>query len=314
MKNKLLAMKNQNLRLILLACVFYLFQNTIIGQTIPAIENYSEVTLERTEIRTLYSDIVGQDYELLISVPYGYATADTSYPVIFLLDPYRAFSMVKGFTDALTVPFAINPEVIVVGIGYGGKGMNARLNWALGRVRDYTPVQDTATEEWYEKAIEKAGIHDINVISGGAPLFLKFIQKELFPFIESNYRIDTNVRMISGYSLGGLFGLYTLFHESSLFNKYFIGSPSISFKEGISFEYESNYANTHKDLKANVFMSVGEKELSYTKNLKKMIEQLHSHNYENLILKSVIFENESHVTCYPAAMSRGLIELFNDED
>ena len=145
-------------------------------------------------------------------------------------------------------------------------------------------------------------------------MFLEFIRKELFPFIESNYRIDTNVRMISGYSFGGLFGLYALFHDPGLFNKYFIGSPSIGFKDGISLQYESNYANTHEDLKANVFMSVGEKEKSYTKNLQKMLEQLNSHNYKNLKLKTVIFENESHLTCYPAALSRGLIELFSNED
>ena len=307
-------MTKQNLILSLLVSVCCLFQNMMIAQTLPAINDHPEVTLERTEIRALHSNIVGQDYELLISLPYSYATADTNYPVIFLLDPYRAFSMVKGFTDALSVPFAINPEVIVVGIGYGGEGIKARLNWALGRVRDYTPVQDSATEKWYEEAIEKAGIHDIDVISGGAPLFLEFIRKELFPFIESNYRIDTNVRMISGYSFGGLFGLYALFHDPGLFNKYFIGSPSIGFKDGISLQYESNYANTHEDLKANVFMSVGEKEKSYTKNLQKMLEQLNSHNYKNLKLKTVIFENESHLTCYPAALSRGLIELFSNED
>ncbi len=45
----------------------------------------------------------------------------------------------------MTAPSPILPEVILVGIGYGGEGIHARLNWALGRVRDYTPVQDTAT-------------------------------------------------------------------------------------------------------------------------------------------------------------------------
>ena len=261
----LFTMKKHIFKSGLLVCAFYLFQNTIIAQTLPTNENHPGITLERTEILILHSDIVGQDYELYISLPHSYSEGDTSYPVLILLDPYRAFSMVKGFTDALTVPFHIIPEVIIVGIGYGGEGINARLNWALGRVRDYTPVQDASTEEWYEKAIEKAGMRKIDVISGGAPLFLDFIRKELFPFIESNYRIDANERMLSGYSFGGLFGLYALFHDPGLFNKYFIGSPSIHFKDGISFEYESKYANTHSDLKAKVFMSVGEKKISHKK-------------------------------------------------
>jgi hypothetical protein len=33
-----------------------------------------------------------------------------------------------------------------------------------------------------------------------------------------------------------------------------------------------------------------------------------------LKLETVIFEKETHVTCYPAAMSRGLVELFNNDD
>lgn len=306
-------MTNNIFKFGLLVCAFNLFQITIIAQTLPIIEDHPRVILERTEIRELHSNIVGQNYELYISLPHSYKTSDTTYPVIFLLDPYRAFSMVKGFTDVLTAPFPILPEVILVGIGYGGEGINARLNYALGRVRDYSPVQNSATEEWYEQAIEKAGIPNIDVTSGGAPQFLQFIKKELFPFIESNYRIDTNVRMLSGYSFGGLFGLYALFHDPNLFDKYFIGSPSIGFNNEITFEYESNYANNHKDLKAEIFMSVGEKEESYTKYIEEMVEQLKSHNYKSLKLTVVIFENESHITCYPAAMSRGLIELFSND-
>ena len=113
---------------------------------------------------------------------------------------------------------------------------------------------------------------------------------------------------------GALFGLYVLFHYPDLFDKYFVGSPSIGFHDGILFKYESNYAKTHTDLDADVFMTVGEKEESYAKSLKEMVHQLSSRNYYNLKLKSVIFENEDHFSCYPAAMSRGLIELFNNEN
>ena len=293
---------------------FYLTSNAIIAQTLPATKEYPGITLERTETRILRSEIVDQDYELLISLPRSYSTSTTKYPVIFLLDPFRAFSMVKGFTDALTAPFQIIPEVILIGIGYGGDGMQGRLNWALGRVRDYTPVQNSDTEEWYENAIEASGLSDINVISGGAPLFLDFIRTELFPFVESNYRIDTSERMLSGYSFGGLFGIYALFHDPALFDKYFLGSPSIGFQDGISLEYEVRYAKTHEDLEAEVFMSAGEKEDSYIEYLNKMVEQISEHHYKSLTLDTHIFENESHVTCYPAAMSRGLIELFGKEN
>jgi predicted alpha/beta superfamily hydrolase len=297
-----------------LIAIFSMSHHLTFSQTESTIENHPGIILERTESRTLHSDIVGQDYELSVSLPNSYSMTDTTYPVLFLLDPYRVFSMVKGLTEVFTTTYTIMPEVIIVGIGYGGEGMSARLNWALGRVRDYSPVRNTETEEAYEKLIEEGGMPNIDVESGGAPMFLDFIRKELFPFIEANYRIDTNMRILSGYSFGGLFGLYALFHDPDLFDKYFIGSPTIRYSNGITYEYEVRYASTHKDLEADVFMSSGALENRTADHLNKMADKLLSRNYKNLNLETFIFENESHVTCYPAALSRGLVELFNNND
>lgn len=290
-----------------------LFPNISFAQSTQIPGDLPKVMLERTEIRVLHSEIVGQDYELFISLPYSYSDTETDYPVIFLLDPYRAFSMMKGFTDVLAAPFQIIPEVILVGIGYGGEGLNARLNYAVGRVRDYTPEQDSYTEERYESLLTDAGIEETDVISGKASAFLDFIHLELFPFIESNYRIDSEDRMLSGYSFGGTFALYTLFNEPELFDKYFIGSPSVDFKDKVLFDYENDYSKTHCDLKAHVFISVGGNERSFGDN-QEMVDSLYSRNYKSLELIKVVFDNESHTSCYPAAMSRGLIELFKEKD
>jgi predicted alpha/beta superfamily hydrolase len=283
------------------------------SQSEQLINNYQEYSFENTEVRTFHSRIVGQDYEIVVSLPKSYSVKDTVFPVIFLLDPYRVFSMVKGYTDVLTTPYTYMPEVIIVGIGNGGKGREEMFNWALGRTRDLTPVKSTATEEIYRKRFAAVGAPNVEIQTGGAPLFLDYIKKELFPFVETNYRIDNFSRMLSGYSLGGLFAMYVLFHEPGLFSKYFIGSPSIHYKDGITFEYESNYAGNYSDLQADVFINAGALEDVTSQNVTKIEGLLSSRNYENLYLKSVIFDHENHVTCYPAAMGRGLIELYNKE-
>jgi len=298
----------------LLMSIFGMSHNLVLSQTESSDINQSGIELESTEVRTLHSDIVGQDYELSFSLPHSYSASDTSYPVIYLLDPYNVFSMVKNLTDVFTGNYTIIPEVIIVGIGYGGSGKVARLNWVLGRVRDYTPVRNIETEERYKKLIAAAGLSKVDLETGGAPLFLDFIRDELFPYVETNYRIDTNKRMLSGYSAGGLFGLYALFHDPGLFQKYFIGSPSTMYNDGITYEYEENYASAHSDLEAEVFMSAGALEIPLAKNMEKMTEILLSRNYPGLVLETAIFENENHVTCYPAALSRGLVELFNNND
>jgi len=289
------------------------FHSSALCQSVLINEELPEVTLERTEVRSLYSDYVGQDIELSISLPRSYKNTDKSYPVIFLLDSYRAFPIVKGLTDALSWPNPNIQEVIVVGIGYGGTGQEAALNWVVGRTRDLTPVINKVREESYENRLKRGGSIDIEIETGGAPQFLDFIAKELFPFIESNYRIDNKHRMLSGYSAGGLFGLFVLFHNPDLFSKYFIGSPSItSFQDSVTFEYESDYAHSHADLPVDVFMSVGQLEEENFRSMKRISDLMYSRNYENLNLKTMVFENENHYTCFSVAISRGLIELFGN--
>ena len=270
-----------------------------------------EVTLERTEIRTIQSFIVGQDYELYISLPRSYHTQGNPYPVVYLLDSYRAFAMMKGFLDLLMAPFNIIPDLIIVGIGYGGKDQEALLNWVVGRTRDLTPARDTLVEANWKMVLDRGGASGIDIQTGGAPLFIDFVQNELFPFIELNYTVDPARRILSGYSYGGLFTLYTLFHKPEMFTAYLIGSPSIDYFKGITYNYEANYAKKNSDLKADIFMSSGELEKVTALNIEKMAELLLSHNYPGLRLKTFSFQKENHVTCYPVAISRGLTELFN---
>ena len=284
------------------------------AQTEKSNQDVQAVSLKGTEIRTVHSNIVGEDYELWISLPNSYQKSDKVYPVIFLLDPFRSFSIVKGYTDVLTTPFPLIPELIIVGIGYGGKGDEELLNWALGRTRDLTPVEDSLTGAGLKKQIANIAGVDVEVHTGGAELFLGFIEEELFPFIEANYRIDTNHRILSGYSFGGLFALYALFHNPGLFKGYLCGSPSIHYKDEITFTYESDYAKNHTDLNADVFISAGELEKTTSANIRKMEELLRSRNYKNLELETVVFEDEDHYSCAPAAISRGINELLGKED
>lgn len=287
---------------------------TVYAQDEHMVQEFPPLEYENTEVRILHSDIMDQDFEVWISLPRSYSNSKKeTYPVIYLMDPYRGFSMVKGLTDLLSSPNQFIREVIIVGVGYGGKGPEAMLKWALGRTRDLTPEQSDETEAFFRGQLEAMGVPDVQVHTGGAPLFLDFLGKELIPFIETDYRIDSKNRMLSGFSFGGLFSLYALFHAPELFNKYFIGSPSIHYKNEITFTYESDYANKHKDLNAQVFMSAGSLEERMSQHLLKMEELLLSRNYENLELTTAIFENEGHASSFPAALSRGLTLLLGTE-
>lgn len=62
-------------------------------------------------------------------------------------------------------------------------------------------------------------------IFGKADVFLNFIEKEVIPFVEQKYLINSN-RILSGFSAGGSFVLYTIVTKPQLFSGYFVFSPA----------------------------------------------------------------------------------------
>jgi len=304
-------MRALGIRYYLLIFIFPLCFNTVSGQNERSL-NTTAVSLERTELRILHSDIVDQDYELLISLPRSYADSNHSYPVIIITDAYRSFPIYKAIADVFSMTAALMPEVILVGIAYGGDESNSMLHWAVGRTRDLTPSRNSDAESWLKKTLATMGFPDAEIQTGGAGLFPNFIRYELFPYINTHYKADMENKTLCGQSYGGLFGLYTLFHAPETFDRYLIASPSIGYGAGVTYDYESEYAKSNLDLNAIVFMSSGSLEKGTMENILKMKDLLSSRSYTKLKLKTVVFEDESHTSCVPAAISRGLIELFKN--
>ncbi len=270
---------------------------------------YPEVSLISTEKRMLYSEIIKQNFEIYISLPYTYFTSDITYPVLFSLDANVKFGLMSNVVNNLGTLTKELPEIIVVGIAYPIKDI---ADWAALRKRDTTPTSNSEYDKKWAVYLNKAtGRDDIVVQSGGAEKFLAFIRDELIPFVESEYRVSSTDRALHGTSSGGLFTLYALFQNPELFQRYFAGSPSIQWDKSYMYKLENDFAASHKDLPVRLFMCVGglERE-SYLSNMKKMADLLRSRNYPNLKLETHVFENETHGTTVSASLGRGLKILY----
>jgi uncharacterized protein len=138
-------------------------------------------------------------------------------------------------------------QTIVVGIGYptGEPLAEATKEVLRLRARDLTPVPDPA----------KAG--DDSKPSGGAPAFLTFVQSELIPLIEREYRSDGAARVLVGHSYGGLFTLYALFHQPQLFAGYVAGSPSLFYGDRVTFADEAAFAEGRRSLPVKLYLGIG---------------------------------------------------------
>jgi hypothetical protein len=162
------------------------------------------VALTNTESCTINSSYESQEFSIFIGLPPSYATSNRTFPVLYVLDGNLEFPLVKSVCELLWLGREIS-EAILVGIGYPVRNLDETVPL---RTRDLTPT------------VKGEG-------TGGAERFLHFIQRELIPFVDANYRTDPNLRALFGDSRGGLFALYALFNTSEAFHRYLIGSPSM---------------------------------------------------------------------------------------
>lgn len=135
---------------------------------------------------TIRSEILDQDREILIRLPLGYDTADTEYPVHFILDGEITFLPYAGVVQILAMAGKI-PDAIVVGI------TNVNRNF------DMNPREN-------------------------ADKFLDFITRELAYVIKQDYRANGQ-QLIAGYSVAGNFVMYALFRATNHFDYFLSGSP-----------------------------------------------------------------------------------------
>ena len=281
------------------------------GQT--DLNNYPLVTIPGTESRSFYSKILEQEMVLYIKFPASYKTnTQKIYPCWYCTDANRSFAMIADMANSFEVPVIVEPEIFVVGIGYKIRDMG---DWGAWRTRDLTPTNMPSSDIYWAGVFSKFAGRQFEVKTGGAAKFLESIEKEVFPFIESNYRVSSSGRGLGGYSYGGLFSLYVLFKQPELFSIYYAGSPSIKYDKGILYSYEKEYVAAHNDLNALLFMTAGGAEDSVMiANVNKMAAQLESRNYHGLKVETHIFPDETHMSCVPAAWMRAFRVLYKKQN
>jgi predicted alpha/beta superfamily hydrolase len=289
---------------ILLAFVTFLIK----AQAKKTQVTYATATIINTEQRQLFCKLNNQEYELYISLPDNYVNSDSTYQVIYLTDANQYFGLMEGITRNLQWGSEM-PEAIVVGIGYplrSFKTDDERWDkWLAWRMRDFSPTNTAQMDRDFGKE---------NIKSGGAATFLQFMEQELIPFVEKNYRAKSKDRTFVGFSLGGLFGLYSLFQKPGLFQNYIIGSPSIWSDNKVILQIEKTYADTHKDLPGRVFMSAGELEeeinAGMVRNMLEMNSILKNRQYKSLHTNIAVLEGETHMSAPSISFQRGLRYLF----
>lgn len=269
-----------------------------------------QVTLEGTMVHRLRSEQIGQDYLINIGIPPGYNPDGDPYPVVYITDGGPQFTSLQSVAPLMQMTGELTPFV-TVGISYD---VEESIHAMSLRNRDLTHCKGemnlgAEAPDWFKTLPQ--------VEPGGAENFLSFINGQVKQLVQEKFNVS-NDSTYAGYSLGGLFGLFALFSRPESFARYIIGSPSIWWGDRNILSFESAYAENHSDLNARVYMSSGRLEepinapdqFAMVSNMVNLVETLQTRGYTNLQLTHQVIDDETHMSCGPLAMLRGVRKVF----
>ena len=141
---------------------------------------------------------------------------------------------------------------------------------------------------------------------GQADNHLAFIRNEVFKYIENTYRTNPSNRTYFGYSLGGLFGAYTLLTHPETFNNYILGSPSVQLLS--EREYKNEFKN--KKLNGNVYITHGDLEKARSEHIEEFVTLLKKSSNKNLLIKHAVIKG-NHQTAFPLTGVHSITWLSN---
>lgn len=262
----------------------------------------SPYVLQGTQVWAVPDPVSGRSYDVFVSLPASYAASpNRRYPVLYVTDADYAFPIIRQIARRVNLNGPVIEEFILVGLSYA-KGENP----VASRNRDYTPTP---------RGPRSAS----SMLHGEGAAYQAYLKTQVLPFVEDRFRADPAQRVLLGHSYGGLLGAQILFTDPALFKAYVLGSPSFWFDKRHIMTMEADYARTHRDLPADVFMYIGayetpgdsrrNTEVDMVGDLRSMERVLTSRAYPSLRVRSTVLEDEDHLTVAPVGFTRSLMAV-----
>jgi len=247
-------------------------------------------------IDSIHSNILNETRVINVYLPQNYSSdSSKTYNVIYLLDGSadEDFIHVAGLVQFCNFEWInLLPPTIVVGIAN------------VDRKRDFTfPAKDSILPE-----IIRAYNVDFSS-AGGSDKFMSFIESELQPFIEKNYKTNSN-KMLIGQSLGGLLATEILYKKPHLFNQYMIISPSLWWDYESLLNYDAIVLQSSFTQKLELFVAVGNEGKVMEGDAKKLYKQLKNSKSISVSVDFKFLGSKNHATIMHQAILNGF-EAFN---
>ncbi|RZF98663.1 hypothetical protein EXT48_21655 [Pseudoalteromonas sp. CO348] len=243
------------------------------------------------------SKVLNESREYWVSLPTSYkAKGYKKYPVLYFTDAnlnsfFHAFSGIAKQMSSDASPET--PEMILVGIVSQNRG------------RDSSPTKSLI--QW------GGSVSKSQETTGGADNFLKFIQTELVPQIEQDYR-TADYKILAGYSFTGLTVIHSLYQTPEFFNAYIAIDPSLWWDNQIMLKRYTEFSKKELN-KRQLFVSTSERVPSlYPKEnyVREFIHKLEASPIKGLTVHSKTFgTDQNHHTMPIMSFYLGLKNIFS---
>jgi predicted alpha/beta superfamily hydrolase len=238
---------------------------TVVTDYVPEVYERRYQAGEVDWIITVESEILRETRDLRVRVPDDYdRNPGNRYPVLIVLD--GEWHLDHAAQASATLHWlGIGEPMIVVGV----------VNGVAGRGVDFVPpgyVEDPAR----------------------ADKFLDFLETEALPAIDRELR-TTETRVLHGYSLGGLFAIYSLVQRPDLFHGRLALSPSLWRGEQAAVTDLGRFLNETPQHESFLYTSVGSQESGgMTSGFEALVTMLEGTSNHGLSWESRVFEGADH--------------------
>lgn len=236
----------------------------------------------------LKSEVLGEERAIIVRTPPGYENSGQRYPVLYLTDGDAHIGHTSATIEYLSRAGRM-PELIVVGITN------------TDRTRDLTP---TNASMWRPDGTEAK-----LPTSGGADKFLKFIETELIPKIEANYRTQP-YRVFAGHSFGGLFALHTFLTRPELFNAYIAVSPTMDWDNHLLSRKAEEFFKDRKELNKTLYLTLANEGGATLADFERFKSILAKNKPKGFEWGAMLMEDEDHGSVVMPSHYHGFRKVF----
>ncbi len=238
---------------------------------------------------TIKSEALGEERVALIRTPPGYERNGQRYPVLYMTDGAAHLAHTASTIEFLARNGRI-PELIVVAITN------------TDRTRDLTP---TNASMWRQDGSEAK-----MPTSGGADKFLKFIETELIPKIEKEYRTQP-YRVFAGHSFGGLFAIHAFLARPEVFNAYIAVSPTMNWDNYLLSRKAEEFFKDRKDLNRTLYFTLANEGGDARIGFDRFKALLGKNKPKGFEWGSMLMEDEDHGSVVMPSHYYGLRKVFD---